>query len=150
MFHCSGHKMKTSISNKSSPPIYAGKWKKYIIRFKSHLSSIKTSFILYVLLQMTWYFFENANYFLLWIWRSLPWPKFMGIYYSGGKLALMHSFVYLLLPMYWVKSSSKLSKDKWTFQFFSYSCLVVQRSWQGWELVGHMNPFQLLTSTHFR
>ena len=27
--------------------------------------------------------------------RSLTWPKFMGILYSGGTLAFLHSFVYL-------------------------------------------------------
>ena len=58
--------------------------------------------------------------------RSLTWPKFMGILYSGGTLAFLHSFVYLyvghkgsLYDLTWVKSSSKLFLSKWAFQPFS-------------------------------
>ena len=81
--------------------------------------STKCSFILHILLQMTWYFCENCQLFIMnleIVTSGQIWGNFVFRWHI-----CIHALIALPFTGHrlWVKSSSKLFLGKWVFQPFS-------------------------------
>ena len=55
------------------------------------------------------------------LWRSLTWPKFMGILYSGGTLAFLHKVTFMLVTY---PESNPLASYFWASELFSLSLVI--------------------------
>lgn len=133
------NKIRTFISNKT-----ALSEKKWIIRLKSHLSSIKCCLCF---AKMTLYFCENCQLFFVTNLEIITVAKILGIYYSGGKLA------FICLPFIgYVPESNPLVSCFWTSELFILSLTTPSCSeiLTGAETRWSHESLQRFTSTHFR
>lgn len=117
------NKLGTFTSNKSSFPIYDEEWKKvnYQVQFTSVIHYMLIYFVCFATVDLV-FLWKMLTIFLLWIQRSLTRSKFMEILYSGGTLAFMHSFVYLLLVTY--SESNPLESYFWAGELLSLSLII--------------------------